>query len=112
MAVVQALVGKFNSVRYEHTKRSSNCYVDALATLASKVPIETEAESLNVQVIQKSIHYIALHLMKEEEETQDDWHAPIRTQLAHPNAASVSTLKNFTRINDVLYFKGPECMLA
>ena len=83
-----------------------------MATLASKVPIQSSEESLDVKIIKKSIPCPALHLLEEDEQTQDDWRIPIKAQLAQPNAASVTTLKNFTRINDVLYFKGPEGILA
>ena len=38
-AAVQALVEKFNAIRYEHTKQSTNRYANVLAILASKAPI-------------------------------------------------------------------------
>ena len=111
-AAVQTLVEQFDYVRYEHTKRSNNRYADALATLASKVPMPTEVDGLNVKIIKKSIPCPVSQLLDEEDQEQDDWRTSIKAQLAHPDAASVVTLKNFIRINGVLYFKGPEGILA
>ena len=102
---VQTLVTRFHYVKYEHTKCSTNKYVDALVTLASKVPMQDFNANMSVQITRRTMPYTTLQLIVEDMKMPDDWHATIKAQLTHPKKFSMTTLKYFISMHNTLYYK-------
>ena len=76
--LVQGLWKKFQNVRCEHSPRSTNRYVDALATLASKIHIQEENRKIVVSVVKRTLPCPASELLQPPEYEDDDyWRAPI-----------------------------------
>ncbi|KAA3480644.1 reverse transcriptase [Gossypium australe] len=58
-----ALWKKFQNVKCEHSPRSTNMYVDALATLSLKIHIPKENRNINMAVIKRSLPCLVSELL-------------------------------------------------
>ncbi|OMP03877.1 hypothetical protein CCACVL1_02236, partial [Corchorus capsularis] len=103
------------SVRCEHSPRSSNRYVDALATLASKIHIPGQKEEISLLVQRWSVpgplagmteYYLG------EVSKDADWRTPIIEQLRERKSSNLRFLKSYTIIQGALYYRGPNGILA
>ena len=89
-----------------------NRYVDALATLASKIHIPKEEQNITLLVIRRTVPCPISELLQlSNYEDDEDWHASIIDQLLNPTSDNISELKNFVLI-DVLYYRSTGGILA
>ncbi|OMP00330.1 reverse transcriptase [Corchorus capsularis] len=111
--LVRSFLDKFQSVRCEHSPRSSNRYADALATLASKINMPDGEQTIPLTVKRWSIpspHALWMETPKGEEE--QDWRDPIIQQLGDPTSNLLPSLKKYVLIHGTLYYRGANEVLA
>ena len=111
--LVQTLWKKFQNVKCQHSPRSTNRYADALATLASKIQIPKENESITMAVVRRTLPCTASELLQPlEYEEDEDWRLPIIDKLVKPTSAVIPDLKYFSLIEGVLYHRSANGVLA
>ncbi|OMO98613.1 reverse transcriptase [Corchorus capsularis] len=113
--LTRVMLDHFQSVRCEHSPRSSNRYADALATLASKIHIPGQKGEISLLVQRWSVpgplagmteYYLG------EVSKGTDWRTPIIEQLRERKSSNLRFFKNYAMIQEALYYRGPNGILA
>ncbi|XP_017974545.1 PREDICTED: uncharacterized protein LOC108661602 [Theobroma cacao] len=110
--LVQSLLEKFQTVRCEHTPRTTNRYADALAILAFKIHILEKKRSIPIAVLKRTISCPSSELLRPPIYEEEDWRKPIIEELLNPGSTAIPRLKHYILIHGTLYHKGSNGVLA
>ncbi|XP_062119380.1 uncharacterized protein LOC133833141 [Humulus lupulus] len=107
-AMVQESAKNFQECQFEHMPRTQNIYVDALATMASKVEV-SETQNLVCKIINQKCSVILAYKRGFELE---EWQQQIVNKLTEPKVTSFKERRHFIMIKDTLYHRSSDGVLA
>ena len=111
--LAQKMEERFSTFEIEHTQRSENWYMDALAALGSQIAFEGSSTNVKVNKRRESIVEILQERFQDEQGCEEDWRIPIKESLLKKgDMADLKTLKDYTLMKGDLYHKMPGGILS
>lgn len=91
--------------------RTYNRHIDSLAMLTSKIDVPDG--DIGVSISKRTLRDTTAEPTVTDIADEQDWHIPIIKELARPSSTlNIKSLKDFMIINEVLYDRGNDGILA
>lgn len=108
--IVRELMERIREVRCDHTPRSNNKHVDALATLGAKLDMKEKVEK--IEVYRRTLPCQMMNLTESEPLKEDEWRWPLIKILRKAELEALRVFNQYSMLEGNLYHRFTEGMLA